>query len=129
MPVEKTILVIDDDIDICEYCAQVLGKQGYDVRYRLSAAEGLDAVRAQRPALVILDIMMEEADSGLKLAETLSREASGMPVIMLSSIAEASARVFDTSVLPVSELMEKPIQVSQLINTVERLLAKAAAAT
>lgn len=125
MAAAKTILVIDDDPDIGEFCQTVLQPNGWAVRVACSAAEGMAELRRERPGLLILDVMMEEADSGFELAKKLGREYPGLPVLMLSSLAAAAQEVFDTSALPVSELVEKPIRADELVKTVERLWAKA----
>ncbi|HNR29744.1 MAG TPA: response regulator [Candidatus Hydrogenedentes bacterium] len=122
MKAKKDILVIDDDPDIAEYCGTVLGSHGYQVRSAISAKEGEDALRAQRPDLVILDIMMESPESGLQLADVIARDFRGLPVILFSSIANASMQVFDTSKLPVSVIIEKPIEPQELLATVRKIL-------
>jgi len=122
MKAKKDILVIDDDPDIAEYCGTVLGSHGYQVRSAISAKEGEDALRAQRPDLVILDIMMESPESGLQLADVIERDFRGLPVILFSSIANASMQVFDTSKLPVSVIIEKPIEPQELLATVRKIL-------
>lgn len=118
----KDILVIDDDPDIAEYCSTVLGNHGYQVRSAISAEEGEEALQSQRPDLVILDIMMESPESGLQLAETIARDFAGLPVILFSSIANASMQAFDTSALPVSAIVEKPIEPKELLAIVQKAL-------
>jgi DNA-binding NtrC family response regulator len=116
------ILVIDDDPDIINYCTVVFEGRGYQVRGAVSAAEGEAALRERRPDLVILDIMMESPDSGFELANVIARDFTGLPVILFSSIADAAMWTFDTSALPVSAMLEKPIEPDDLLDTVRRLL-------
>ena len=116
------ILVIDDDPNIIDFCTTVLEASGYTLRAAASGAEGLALAQSEAPDLVILDIMMEEVDSGFQVAQQLS--ASGTPIIMLSSIAGATARTIDWSTLPVAELIDKPISPELLIKKVEKLLAR-----
>ena len=118
----KKILIVDDDQDICDTCKLILAKESADVVYALTAKEGLALARSQHPDLVILDVMMEEADSGFTLANELFKEFKGLPIVMISAIAKASTQVFDTTQLPVSELIEKPIHREELIRVVDRLL-------
>ncbi|HUW60161.1 MAG TPA: response regulator [Candidatus Bathyarchaeia archaeon] len=118
----RDILVIDDDPDITDCCGMALEGHGYRVRSAISAKEGEAALQAQRPDLVILDIMMESPDSGLQLASIIARDFSGLPVILLSSIANACVQVFDTSDLPVSAIIEKPFEPVDLLATVRRIL-------
>ena len=125
MEARERILVVDDDPDLRDMCALVLQKEGYQVRVADGAATALQMMREEPPELVILDVMMEEADSGFRMAEVVAREYPTVPVLMLSSIADAAARTFDTSQLPVAELANKPMSPAVLSKTVERLLSRA----
>jgi two-component system alkaline phosphatase synthesis response regulator PhoP len=119
----KKILVVDDDPDIQEFCRLVLETAGYEVLLAASGAEGERMAATEHPDLVVLDIMMEAPDSGFKLAATLAGQHPPRPMIMLSSIADAADRVFDTSTLPVSALVNKPITPKELLRQIEVLLA------
>jgi CheY-like chemotaxis protein len=123
MPERKKILVIDDDPTICMVCRTVLESGGYQVFTAATASEGLSLADSERPDLVILDIMMEEVDSGFQAARTLQARQPGLPILMLSSIAGASSQVFDTSSLPVKQLLDKPIEPALLLRKVSHLLA------
>lgn len=118
----EKILVVDDDPDIQDFCRIVLEAAGYRVVAATSAAEGKLQVSAENPDLILLDIIMEAADSGFEMAGWLARLHPGMPVIMLSSIADAADQVFDTSTLPVSVLLTKPITPKELLRRVEAAL-------
>ncbi len=118
----KKILVVDDDPTILLVCRTVLESGGYQVFTASTASEGLRQAGTEGPDLVILDIMMEEVDSGFQAAQELQRTQPDLPILMLSSIAGASAQVFDTSSLPVKQLVDKPIQPDQLLRRVQLLL-------
>lgn len=120
----KRIYVVDDDPDICESCKFVLENKGYSVGTYSTAASGLAAIRAKCPDLLILDVMIEESDSGFQTAYALGREFPQLPILMLSSIAGDAKQIFDVSTLPVAELIEKPLEPPELLQRVERLLAK-----
>ncbi len=119
----KKILVVDDDPTICLFCRTVLEAGGYQVFTATTGSEGLALASSEEPDLVVLDIMMEEVDSGFQVAQQLREQRSDLPILMLSSIAGASAQVFDTTALPVQQLVDKPIQPASLLAKVERLLA------
>ena len=118
-----TILVIDDDPDIHEICRLVLESQGYNVAIAASGADGRTVMAAQPADLVILDVMMEEADAGFVTARWLNEKYPDVPVLMLSSIADAADSLFDTSTLKVADLINKPIAPNDLLATVAKLLA------
>lgn len=126
MTAPKTILVIDDDPDIRAFCRLVLEKAGYAVQAVASGAEARQAAAAAPPDLAILDVMMEEADAGFATARWFASELPAIPILMLSSIADAADALFDTSTLKVADLVNKPISPADLLAKVERLLARAA---
>jgi len=119
------ILVIDDDPDIHEICKLVLENAGYQVLLASSGAAGRTIIAAEEPDLIILDIMMEEADSGFQMAGWLSQSYPAIPVLMLSSIAAAAEQLFDTGTLRVAELANKPLGSQELLDKVQQLLRRA----
>jgi DNA-binding response OmpR family regulator len=123
-PEPKKILVVDDDGDIQKFCRMVLEAKGYAVVSALTAKDGQRLAETERPDLVLLDIMMEAPDAGFHVAAWLAEKLPGVPVLMLSSIADAASQVFDTSQLPVAELISKPIEPKDLAGKIEKLLAR-----
>ena len=123
MPTGKLVYVMDDDPDIGEICTIAFEARGHQVRTFLTVADGLAAIRAQAPDLLVLDVMIDEADSGFKVAQALAKSNPRLPIVMLSSIAEASSQVFDVSQLPVAKLLEKPPEPRALVDLAERLMA------
>lgn len=118
----RTILVVDDDVDICDFCTLVLTREGADVLCASAVEDGFRLAETRHPDLAVLDIIMEEADSGFKLATRLAEAFPNLPIIMLSSIAEVSSQVFDTSTLPIRELIEKPMKPDHFLKVVRRIL-------
>ena len=123
-PEPKKILVVDDDADLQKYCRTILEAAGYAVVSAESAQDGQRLAESEHPDLVLLDIMMEAPDAGFHMAEWLAKKFPGLPVLMLSSIAEAAEQVFDTSTLPVAELLGKPIEPKELTGKIAKLLAR-----
>ena len=81
----KRILVVDDEPGIVEIVRVNLEAEGYQVTVARDGAEGLEAIQAQSPDLVILDVMMPRMSGWevLRHVETDLRTA-GLPVIMLT---------------------------------------------
>ncbi|HPM78308.1 MAG TPA: response regulator [bacterium] len=119
---EYKILVIDDDPDIQWFCRDLLEPQGYAVALASSGAEGREAMAAVPADLVILDVMMEEADAGFKTAQWFAANFPNVPVILLSSIADAADQLFDTSTLKLADIVNKPISPKNLLEKVAKLL-------
>lgn len=81
----QSILVIDDDYDICEIVRVNLEGAGYQVRVAHDGLTGLSEIRDRRPDLIVLDVLMPELD-GWQVLDRLVRdpETAGLPVIMLT---------------------------------------------
>ncbi len=118
----KKILIVDDDPNIRLFSRTVLTAHGFQCVTASSAKEGLMLAESEEPDLVVLDIMMEEVDSGFQAARKLAETRPDLPILMLSSIAGASSNVFDVSEVPVAQLIDKPIDPDVLVKKVRRLL-------
>ncbi len=131
------ILAVDDDADLVETIRVVLEADGYEVIAAADAASGLERVHAERPDLILLDVMMPSGTEGFhfvwklrRLPESYFRE---VPIIMLTSIHErTSLRFYPETAdgtyrpgeyLPVQEFIEKPVAPADLRARVARLLA------
>ena len=85
------ILVVDDEADIRDLVAGILEDEGYAVRTAPDAEAALAAVRARRPALLILDIWMQGGGmDGLELADRL-RAADRTRVVVLATTVDTRA--------------------------------------
>ena len=131
----KKILIVDDDRDLVESLSQVLRARGYAVAAAYSGAEGLRALLAERPDLVILDVMMETDTAGFEAADQIRsarptsryRELRTVPIIMLTAIDQVTNSRFSLdqgeSFLPgVNEFLTKPVDLDGLLAKVGALL-------
>ncbi len=123
------ILIIDDDPDIVESMKVVLESERFTVDVALSGKEGLKKVEAEKPDLIILDIMMETGDKGFDVARAIKKDDKGIPILMLTAIKEKTGLDFekeagDETWLPVDEYCEKPLNSEELIEKVNTLLKK-----
>ncbi|MCC6490128.1 MAG: response regulator [Candidatus Hydrogenedentes bacterium] len=118
------ILVVDDDPDITEACTLFLEREGFQVTSANSRASGMEAISQEPPDLVILDVMMEQPDDGMAMAQELRRNGFAKPILMLTSISKVSGLEYgrDNDVVPVDEFQEKPVDPATLIGKVKRLL-------
>lgn len=125
------ILIIDDDADIVEAMKVALESRNYHVIHASSGAEGLVKVRAEKPDLVILDVMMETVDSGFEVARALKKDDAmkHIPILMLTALKDKMGLDFkkesgDNAWLPVDDYLEKPLKPKELISKVEYFLRK-----
>ncbi len=125
----KTILVVDDDIDQLDYVTMILKADGYKVITAQGQKEGEDAILTAIPDLAILDLMMENMDSGFVLCHQIKRMYPDTPVILLTAVESETGMDFSprsagaASWIKADVLLNKPVRPEQLRNEVERLLA------
>lgn len=116
------ILVVDDEADIRDLVAGILSDEGYSVRTAANSEEALAAVRARKPALLILDIWMAGGGmDGLELLDLVKELDADLPVIMISGHGN-----IETAVSAIKrgayEFLEKPFKSDRLMLVVERAL-------
>jgi CheY-like chemotaxis protein len=128
----KKIYIIDDDRNIVEAMSIVLQAHGYQVAAQYDEENVIANLSAQKPDLVILDVMFPQNPSaGFDIARQIKKDpaTAAIPVIMLSAINEKgvysgtfSNRDRDEDWMPVAEFIEKPIQNKQLLQKVKAVL-------
>jgi len=118
----RSILIVDDDVDIRETISLILEDEGYAVA---SAANGEEALRYLRshpsPSLILLDLMMPGMD-GVEFRAEQQRDAqlSGIPVIVVTASGNARERA---RAMQVDGMIQKPIALDALLETIERCTA------
>jgi CheY-like chemotaxis protein len=122
----KKVLLVDDDKDFLEMHTAVLEHRGYEVITARSSKECMEVLDDTRPDIVILDVMMEQFDSGFKASENIKQKYKDLPVMLLTSIGAQTNLDFSSSkeVLEVSGadvLLDKPVSPKVLIDEIERL--------
>ncbi|MDL1972571.1 MAG: response regulator [Deltaproteobacteria bacterium] len=130
---QKNILVADDDMDVVTFVSTVLEKSGYKVIGAKDGEEALNKIRANRPDLIILDILMPK-QSGIKLYRELKTDESlkDIPVIILSAISkrtflrsQEALTEFGGEPVPEPEVyIEKPVEPDDLAKTVSEVLSR-----
>lgn len=118
------ILIVDDDPDMVQAGRIVLEKEGYYVESASNLADGLAKLDEIQPDLLILDVMMEEPDDGLRLARQVRRQGKTLPIIMLTSVNRAMGVQIgkDDEMVPVDDFLDKPIDPETLISRVKAML-------
>jgi DNA-binding response OmpR family regulator len=118
------ILIVDDDPDVVEACKLFLEREHHQVEFAYSRPEGMKAVTAFQPELLILDIIMEQPDDGIAMAQDLRRQGFASPILMLTSIRRVTGMSYgkDNDLVPVDAFLEKPIDPATLLEKVGELL-------
>jgi DNA-binding response OmpR family regulator len=120
------ILIVDDDPDITFTTELFLKKAQHEVLCASNRQEGMEAIEQHNPDLIILDVMMEQPDDGIAMAQELRRQGVQIPILMLTSVARVTGFAYDRDqeLVPVDAFFEKPIQPEALLAKVEELLAR-----
>jgi DNA-binding response OmpR family regulator len=121
----QSVLVVDDDATVSDVVRRYLEQAGCRVRLARDGASGLAAVDAERPDLVVLDIMMPGID-GLEVCRRLRHTQPGLPVIMLTALGEEVDRVLGLEV-GADDYVTKPFSPRELALRVRSVLRRTAA--
>lgn len=116
------ILIIDDDINICELIKINIDLMGYNCFYSTDPVKGFALVKQEMPSLVILDVMMGKV-SGYDVAQKI-RQTKGIektPIIMLTALGELNNKLEGFS-CGVDDYLTKPFEIEELKARVLALL-------
>jgi DNA-binding response OmpR family regulator len=116
------ILVVDDEPTLVRLMEFILAKQGHAMLVATNGEEGLSKARAEKPDLILLDIMMPRID-GYEVARRIRADAeiSETPIIMLSAKAQEDD-VKKGLEVGVNEYITKPFSPEHLVNVVNDYL-------
>jgi CheY-like chemotaxis protein len=127
MPLNKKILIVDDDADFSEALSSFLEANGYQVLQARDGSEGLRVAKAEHPNLVLMDVMMRERTEGFFTIQEM-RHTPGLediPIFVLSSLY-AQIPGFridpDASWLAHDAFFAKPVDPVQLLEKIREFL-------
>ena len=114
------ILIVDDEADIRELVAGVLGDEGFETRTAAHAEGALMALAERRPSLVILDVWLQGSSmDGIELLDAMKARDPTLPIVVISGHGN-----LDTAVAAIKrgayDYIEKPFQAEQLLLVVRR---------
>ena len=114
------ILIVDDEADIRELVAGVLGDEGFETRTAAHAEGALAALAERRPSLVILDVWLQGSSmDGIELLDAMKARDPTLPIVVISGHGN-----LDTAVAAIKrgayDYIEKPFQAEQLLLVVRR---------
>jgi DNA-binding response OmpR family regulator len=119
----RRILVIEDEPSIAEAIGFILARDGWEVQSHDRGAGALELIRAARPDLVILDLMLP-GRTGLEILRALRAEAetAALPVLMLTARNQPRDRELAES-CGASRFMSKPFSNTEVLASVRELVA------
>ena len=120
-----TVLVVDDEPRYRELLDMNLTRRGYRVRHAVDGLGALNAVEAEEPSLVVLDLKLPDMD-GYEVCRRI-RAYSRVPIIMLTARAEPAEKVRGLAV-GADDYVTKPFSADELLARVEAVLRRAGSA-
>ena len=122
------VLIVDDEPSVVEVVSLYLQRDGFHVRSARNGTEALVALQAERPALVILDVMLPHIDGLTLIRRMRETPALNVPVIMLTARGRESDRISGLD-LGADDYVTKPFSPAELVSRVKAVLRRAAAPT
>lgn len=119
----KTILVVDDEENICQLLRELLENEGYKVTTALSGKEGLARLKKEKFDLVLLDFFMPEM-SGREVAEEIRRDAKlkGLKIIMVTVAQYGKEGYAELKKLNILDYIQKPFDNQDIINRINKAI-------
>jgi len=127
------ITIVDDDEDFTSAVAAALAADGHEVDVEPEPAAAMEKMAARNPDLAILDVMFpEDASAGFALARDIRQRSDALksvPILMLTAVNQKfplgfGAQDIDDDWMPVSDFLEKPVDLTVLRQRVKKLLTK-----
>ena len=115
------ILVVDDDLNICELLRLYLEKEGFEVAIANDGASAVSVFREENPSLVLLDIMLPKMD-GWQVCREI-RKFSETPIIMLTAKGEVFDRVLGLE-LGADDYVVKPFDTKEIVARIKAVLRR-----
>lgn len=121
----KQVICIEDDPEMIELMRLILNRRSIQVHGATNGETGLKMVREKHPDLILLDLMMPDMDGWEVYQQIKSDESvSDIPVIVVTAKAQSIDKVLGLRIAKVDDYISKPFSPQELIESVEKTLAK-----
>lgn len=125
-----TIVFVDDDRDFLAAQSAFFAARGYVVHTAEREDRALELLHEITPNVIVLDLMMERADTGVALSHKIRQIEAlrAVPIILLTGVVAATGRRLDLDVAAlrrwagIDEYLDKPVTARQLLRAVESLI-------
>jgi len=117
----KKIMVVDDEPDTVDLIKLVLETEGFEVISAYSGRECLEKLKVEKPAAVLLDIMMPEMD-GWEVFKKIREKYENLPVAMLTVRNQDIDKMLGLHVLKADDYITKPFGRKELVERVKKMV-------
>lgn len=120
----KTVLLVDDDVDLVEQNKMLLTEKGFKVETSHTAKDATKKLKEIKADLVILDVMMESRTAGFILAREIGDNHKNLPIIILSGDTEKPNWMGETNDTwkQIVNFIDKPVNPTELVKMVKKIL-------
>jgi DNA-binding response OmpR family regulator len=123
----KRVVCIEDEPEMIDLVKLILSRKGFQVVGAMGGREGLEAIRREKPDLVLLDLMMPDMD-GWEVYQKMKADETtkNTPVIVVTAKAQSIDKVLGLHIAKVDDYITKPFGPQELLESVEKVLARQA---
>lgn len=118
------ILVVDDEMVVCQCVKKILSREGYNVEFSLDAQDALNRLEREKIDVVVTDLMMPKI-SGMELLEKVMEKWPDIPVIMITGYATVSSAI-QAMKIGAFDYIPKPFTPDELASVVVRAVERRA---
>jgi len=121
----KRVVCIEDEPEMIDLVRLILGRKGFEVIGANGGVEGLEAVRREKPDLVLLDLMMPDMD-GWEVYQQIKadEELRHIPVVVVTAKAQSIDKVLGLHIAKVDDYITKPFGPQELLESVAKILGE-----
>ena len=121
----RKVVCVEDEPEMIDLMQLILSRKGFAVTGAHGGIEGLETIRAEKPDLVLLDLMMPEMD-GWQVYQQLKAdpETADIPVIVVTAKAQNIDKVLGLHIAKVDDYIPKPFSLQELVDRVEAVLKR-----
>ena len=118
----ESILIVDDDINLCTVLKEELTEVGYEVDYAINGDDAITYVDLHNVELILLDLKMPEKD-GFDVLRELKEKRVDVKVIVLTAYADVKGAI-ESARMGASDFINKPYDFDELLITIRKVLQK-----
>lgn len=121
----RKIVCVEDEPEMIDLMRLILSRKGFEVVGANGGVKGLEIIRAEKPDLVLLDLMMPEMD-GWQVYQQLKADPSteNIPVVVVTAKAQNIDKVLGLHIAKVDDYISKPFSLQELVDRVEQVLKR-----
>jgi len=119
----ESILIVDDDINLCTILAEELTEVGYETNFLTGGENVSDYIKTNPADLVLLDLKMPGKDGFQVLREIENGKNSNPKVIVLTAYADVKSAI-DAAKLGATDFISKPYDFDELLITIRKVLQR-----